>query len=312
MDSAQILVYDIRENTDTGKGGLMKNTYIGFHTHTIQSDGAFRPMEVCRKAQEAGIGILSITDHNYTEDLTELRHAYPQLQLIQGSEISCLYTNSQGKETELHVIALGIDPNNPKIQRVFAQNQPDRQPYIDAILDRLRQCGIDLGCYRELRQLYSTRRHFGRMDLARLMTDRGHTQSVEHAFDEYLGGHGKRRAFVPNRLRYVSMEEAVEAVMDAGGVAVLAHLYYYLLSDAENAELLSYFKSLTGNRGGMEVFYSLYDRERRMQLKALADEYGLMYSAASDFHGQSGDETLENRFAAEDCSALLEFLGLRQ
>jgi 5-methylthioadenosine/S-adenosylhomocysteine deaminase len=35
----------------------MNNTFIDFHSHTILSDGAFTPMEVCRLAQEAGIGM---------------------------------------------------------------------------------------------------------------------------------------------------------------------------------------------------------------------------------------------------------------
>ena len=289
----------------------MKETFIDFHTHTTQSDGAYTPTDLCRMAQEAEIGILAVTDHNYTGEITELRKTCPNLHLVQGAEISCLYTDAAGKETELHVVALGFDADNPKLKDVLAHNQPDRQPYIDAILDRLRSCGIDLGCYNKLCKMYPNRRQIGRMDIAKMLTDRGYTASVDQAFDEYIGAHGKRRAFVPNPLRYVSLEEAVGAIVDAGGAAVLAHLYYYLLSDAENAELLRYFKKLSGKNGAMEVFYSRYDQKQRMQLKALADQYDLMYSAASDFHGQSEDETLVNHFSATDCSALLEFLGVQ-
>lgn len=289
----------------------MKDTYIDFHSHTVRSDGAYAPMELCRKARECGIGVLAITDHNYTEDLTPLREAYPDLTFIQGAEISCLYTDSTGKELELHVVALGFRPENSKLQSVLARNHPNRKPYVDAILDRLRDCGIDLGNYEQLRNRHPERFHTGRMDIAEWLTELGYTDSVEQAFDEYLGGHGKRRAFVPNKLRYVTLEEAVEAIVDAGGVAVLAHLYYYLLSDAENKVLLRRFKELAGENGAMEVYYSLYDQPRRMQLKALADEMGLMYSAAGDYHGQSVDESLDNRFPAEDCADLLRFLGIQ-
>lgn len=286
----------------------MNNTYIDFHTHTTNSDGAYTPVQLCRMARQAGIGVLAITDHNYTEDLTALRAAFRDIYLIQGSEISCIYTDDLGKETELHVVALGFDPANPKLRAVLDRNQPDRQPYIDAILDRLRQCGIDLGTYDDLCKQLGGKRHIGRMDIAKLLMERGDVASIEEAFDEYVGGHGKRRAYVPNKLRYVSLEEAVEAILDAGGVAVLAHLYYFLLNDEENDALLRRFKKLTGKKGAMEVYYSLYDQQQRRSLLALAQEHDLMPSAASDFHGYSDSDTVAHHFESSDCAKLLDLL----
>lgn len=288
----------------------MQETYLDLHTHTIQSDGAYSPLVLCGLAREANINILAITDHNFTEDLTELRSAWPELRIIQGAEISCLYTDPQGTSRELHVVALGVDRENPKLKAVLAKNQPDRKPYIDAILQRLRDCGIDLGSYEDLCRRNPGKRHIGRMDIAKQMADEGYTASVEEGFDVYVGSHGACRAYVPNPLRYVSLEEAVEAIVDAGGAAVLAHLYYYQLDETQSRQLLKRFKELAGPNGAMEVFYSRYCQQQRMALKALADEYGLMYSAASDFHGQSENDTLCNGFAAADCLPLLNFLRI--
>ena len=288
----------------------MKNTFIDFHTHTTLSDGAYTPAQLCQMAQQAGIGSLAITEHNRTYDLTDLRRAFPALTLIEGVEISCRYTDSRGKETEIHVVGLGFDRNNPKIQSLLARNQPDRRPYINAILERLRDCGIDLGSYDELCKLTPSRQRVGRMDIAKLLMDRGFVSSVDESFDEYIGAHGKRRAYVPNPLQYVSIKDAVGAVVGAGGAAVLAHLYYYQLSDEENACLLRCFKALSGTAGAMEVFYSRYDARQRKQLQSLADQYGLMYSAASDFHGQDENETLANHFADTSCSELLHYLNI--
>ena len=39
----------------------MKHTYIDLHTHTLRSDGAYTPQQLCAMAQEAGIGILALT-----------------------------------------------------------------------------------------------------------------------------------------------------------------------------------------------------------------------------------------------------------
>ncbi len=288
----------------------MTRNYVDFHTHTLFSDGIYTPQQICDMAQQANIGVLALTDHNYTESLIDLQTAYPDLRLVQGAELSCLYTDMNGSETEIHVVALGFDPDNPDIKAVLAHNQPDRSPYINALLDRLRLCGIDLGNYEDLCKLYPNKRHIGRMDIARTMKDRNFVSTVDQAFDIYFGSFGEKRAYVPNPLRYVSLEEAVKAIVNAGGVAVLAHLFYYQLSDNNSELLVKRFKELAGPNGAMEVFYSRYDQEQRSALMKLADKYDLMYSAASDFHGQSERDTFDNEFSRESCSDLLGFLGI--
>lgn len=279
--------------------------YIDLHTHTCLSDGNLTPEELLTAAREAGIGILAITDHNSTEDLTAWRAAFPELTLIQGAEITCRYL-----QHELHVVALGIDPENPKLRAVLAQNQPDRRPYLTAILDKLRNLGLDVGTYDELQAANPHSRHFGRMQIAKEMVNRGYVNSADEAFDIYMGAHGQRLAYVANPLKYVSLEEAVEAILSAGGVPVLAHLYYYLLDSEGERALVRRFKELAGDRAAMEVEYAAYDRAQRDALKALADEFGLMHSCASDYHGNLEGETLAHGFDRVLSEPLLEILGL--
>ena len=197
----------------------MNHPYIDLHTHTCLSDGNLTPVELLREAREAGIGILAMTDHNSTEDLTAWRAAFPELTLIQGAEITCRYL-----QHELHVVALGIDPENPKLRAVLEQNQPDRRPYLTAILDKLRALGLDVGTYDELQAANPHSRYFGRMQIAKEMVNRGYVNSADEAFDIYMGAHGQRLAYVANPLKYVSLEEAVEAY--PGAVLMVSHDFY--------------------------------------------------------------------------------------
>ena len=48
----------------------------------------------------------------------------------------------------------------------------------------------------------------------------------------------------------------------------------------------------------------------RRALAAIADEFGLMHSCASDFHGNLEGETLAHGFTRALCAPLLEALGL--
>ena len=283
----------------------MNHPYIDLHTHTCLSDGNLTPEELLREAREAGIGILAITDHNSTEDLTAYRAAFPELKLIQGAEITCRYL-----QHELHVVALGIDPEDPKLRAVLEQNQPDRRPYLTAILDKLRALGLDVGTYDELQAANPHSRHFGRMQIAKEMVNRGYVNSADEAFDIYMGAHGQRLAYVANPLKYVSLEEAVEAILSAGGVPVLAHLYYYLLDSEGERALVRRFKELAEDRAAMEVEYAAYDRAQRDALGKLADEFGLMHSCASDYHGNLEGETLAHGFTRAFCAPLLEALGI--
>ena len=283
----------------------MNHPYIDLHTHTCLSDGNLTPEELLRDAREAGIGILALTDHNSTEDLTAYRAAFPELRLIQGAEITCRYL-----QHELHVVALGIDPEDPRLRAVLAQNQPDRRPYLTAILDKLRNLGLDVGTYDELQAANPHSRHFGRMQIAKEMVNRGYVSSADEAFDIYMGAHGQRLAYVANPLKYVSLEEAVEAILSAGGVPVLAHLYYYLLDAEGERALVRRFKELAGGKAAMEVEYAAYDRAQRDALKALADEFGLMHSCASDYHGNLEGETLAHHFDRELSGPMLEVLGV--
>lgn len=285
----------------------MNLPFADLHIHTRRSDGALSPQELADNARRAGIGTLAITDHNHTEDLTRLRRDNPDLRLIQGAEISCRFADHQG-DHEIHVVGLGIDPENEQLRTVLAHNQPDRRPYVQAILDSLRRCGIDLGDYESLTALYPDTLHLGRKQIATLLVSRGFVDTVDNAFDIYIGAFGERRAYVPNPLRYVSMEEAVDAILAAGGIPVLAHLFYYRMDEAGQRALLEDFKALAGDRGAMEVYYARYDDAQREQLRQYADEFGLMYSAASDFHAPGESVTLDNHFHHSLCQPLLDRL----
>ena len=283
----------------------MKGSYIDLHTHSCLSDGSLTPVELLTAARDAGIGILALTDHNATADLSPLQAAFPELTLIQGAEITCRYLDQ-----ELHVVALGIDPENAQLRAVLRNNQPDRRPYLSAILEKLRALGIDVGTYDELQAANPNSRHFGRMQIAKEMQRRGYVATADEAFDVYMGAHGQRLAYVANPLKYVTLEAAVEAILDAGGVPVLAHLYYYLLDAEGERALVRRFKELASEKAAMEVHYAAYTPAQRESLAAIADEFGLMHSCASDFHGNLADETLVHGFRREQCAPLLDALGL--
>ena len=74
--------------------------------------------------------------------------------------------------------------------------------------------------------------------------------------------------------------------------------------------LVRRFKELAGDRAAMEVEYAAYSRAQRDALRSIADEFGLMYSCASDYHGNLEGETLAHKFDPSLCAPLLRLLGI--
>lgn len=282
---------------------------IDLHTHTLHSDGCKTPDELVEMAISHGIRVLAITDHNMTFDLKALREKYPQIRLIQGMEVSCDHVTTKGKRVTLHVVALGFNPDHPAISELIQRNNGDRRPYVEAMLDRLRGFGMEMS-YEEVCQANPDTAYYGKKSVATLMWQKGYTSSVDEALDVYIGSCGQRLAYVDFEQHFVSLKEAIAAIRAAGGICILAHLYYYRLSEDENRYLLAHFKELTGEAGGMEVYYGLYDEETRRELKSLAKQYGLMSSAGSDYHGQSDTDRLDHHFALEDCATLMRRLDI--
>ena len=301
--------------------------FCDFHTHTQRSDGRLTPIELVKKAYDAGIRVLSITDHNYTEDLTELREyaasAYDEeMILVPGAEISALYVDGTGVEHELHIVALNFR-DDPNMQALLAAHQPDRKPYIDAILKRLKDdCGgIFIGTYESIQAQFPTTKYIGRMALARLLFEKGYTTSVDESFRIFLGSQGERRAYVPNPLRYSDLDTVVRTIIQSGGIPILAHLLYYDIDDGnrtggeEKERLVRTFKELVdtyGGVGGMEVYYTRYkDMNERLYLLQMAQKYNLLISGGSDYHEQESWERLDHRLSCSACSDLLERLGIK-
>jgi len=96
---------------------------------------------------------------------------------------------------------------------------------------------------------------------------------VQEAFDKYIANDGP--AYV-NRLR-LTMSEAVSAIHDAGGLAVMAH--------PAESKLVHLIPQLVGaGLDGIEVYYPKHTPDQQAELLELAGRYNLLVTGGSDFH----------------------------
>ncbi len=279
---------------------------VDFHTHTIYSDGKVTPDFLIRKAIKEKLSYLAITDHNYLhEDLDLLQKEYKgKICLVDGIELSTVYDTKDGRKIEVHVV--GLLPDHEIMKKFLLEHGSDREGYLSAMRKKfMENCGISIPDYKEFKRRNPESSRIGRVSVGNYLVEQGIVSSVDEAFQIYFGSNGEKRAYV-DALEYSSyapFEEGVQAILQGGGIPVLAHLYTYPFEEKENQRILKRFQEVAGKEQvGMEVFYKKYSQEQQEQLKKMADCYGFYYSSASDYHGKKEEDTLMDREHLKACN----------
>lgn len=255
---------------------------VDLHVHSTCSDGTFTPEELVDYAIKKGLTAFALTDHDTVSGLDRainyaysLRHTPVQIpEVVPGIELSTEY---QGKD--IHMVGLFIDYHQPDFARYledFIHSRENRNKKMCALL---REHGIDItyeALLAEFPGAVITRAHF-----ARFLLSHGYIQSLKEAFDRYVGD--RCPCFVPREK--VTPAQAVELILGAGGVPVLAHPILYHMSDDRLEALVAELKSI--GLVGIEAIYSTYNTAEERQIRGLASKYGLKISGGSDFHGAS-------------------------
>ncbi|MEY4718545.1 MAG: hypothetical protein RL563_1163, partial [Pseudomonadota bacterium] len=189
----------------------MTRPVYDLHCHSTASDGSLSPTELVRRAQSQGVTDLALTDHDTVAGLAEAAGAALTvgIRLIKGIELSASYHNQC-----LHIIGLNINPEHSGLQTGIIEQHHLRRQRAQAIAAKLEKKGIK-GAYEAVSQTAGngeiTRLHF-----ADFLVTQGHVKTQQDAFDHYLS-QGKP-AFVPTQ--WASLEQTVEWIKEAGGVAV--------------------------------------------------------------------------------------------
>lgn len=252
---------------------------IDLHSHTNCSDGSLSPQSLIDRAVNFQIDVLAITDHDTVTGSNIAQNYITEkkipLTLISGIEISTVW---QG--FEIHIVGLNIDKDNAMLQDLILRQQDAREQRAIAMGEKLANCGFP-SVYNDAKAMAGngsiTRAHF-----AKVLHQQGHVNTMQQAFDKYIGKKGSKgqRAFVkPN---WCSIEEAVEVIHLAGGSAVMAHPIRYGLSAKWLRRLIIHFCESSGD--GLEVVLPQMNPEQRRKMLGYCQEYNLLASMGSDFH----------------------------
>ncbi|MCG8469464.1 MAG: PHP domain-containing protein [Gemmatimonadetes bacterium] len=242
---------------------------VDLHLHSTASDGTLAPAEVVRRAAEADLVGLSLTDHDTTKGLDEAEAEAERLGLrfLPGAELSATEPGMS-----VHLLAFGFDRSDGNLQTFLSQYDGDRRRRAESIVARLNELGVDL-TYADVAAKCGaaapTRAH-----VARALVSGGHVRDEREAFGRYLSR--ERPAFVHKR--EVLPERVFEVVHAAGGVVVLAH-------PARAHGIDDVRRWAAEGLDGVEVLHPANSASVRSRMSELAAELGLLRSGGSDWHG---------------------------
>jgi predicted metal-dependent phosphoesterase TrpH len=221
-----------------------------------------------------GVRILALTDHDTLDGLDEADRAAQRhsLTLVPGVEISTTWSGRT-----LHVVGLNVNPEDARLRAGLAAIRSGRLHRAEAIAQRLAKVGIG-GALDGAMALASSPDCVGRSHFARYLVAAGVAADVRTAFRRLLA-EGKP-GYV--RQRWSELADAVRWIVQAGGVAALAHPVRYGLRVQRLQALLSHFRELGGS--AVEVVTAGQDEAAAHRIASLAEATGLAASQGSDFH----------------------------
>jgi 3',5'-nucleoside bisphosphate phosphatase len=243
---------------------------IDLHLHTTASDGTCTPEDLVRRAWQAGIRTMSVTDHDTMAAIgpaTAAARLYG-MTVIPGIEITAVH---RGKD--VHVLAYGLRETVPALQAQLAAQRDARRERAAEIGKRLAALGVPIDMSRLLTG--ATGKALARPAIARALVDAGHVSSVADAFARYLDDGGP--AYVPHT--GASPASVVAIVAAAGGISSLAHPAYSKADDLI-PELVD------AGLAAVEAFHSSQNGEDEQRYLALAERHGIGVSGGSDYHGE--------------------------
>ena len=248
---------------------------IDLHTHSNFSDGTDTPTELINKAHAAGLTGIALTDHDTVAGWQEaIDHLRPGLSLILGSEISCQTLDG----ISVHMLGLLFDPENPELASMMAQTRDNRVGRMAKIIARLNSADYEITMDDVEAQL-SDGATLGRPHLADALVAKGYMKSRDQVFAEIL--HNDSPFYVSHYSP--TPEVAIQTIKAAGGVAVIAHAMSSLRGRVVSVE--SFASYVDAGLDGIEVFHRDHTQPNRELLGQIADEFDLVKTASSDYHG---------------------------
>lgn len=264
------------------KNKLKDKKKIDLHLHTTASDGASSPQELVETCVEEGLETIAVTDHDNVTSVAEVKKLGEKkgLNVISGIEIS-----TYRGEAEYHILGYFIDIENDALLGLTETILDSRIERTHKMIDKLKEIGYPIE-FEDVKK-HATGVSFGRPHIARALVDKGYVDQIGDAFtSEFIGAEGP----VYVEKKNILPAEAIEVILKAGGVPVIAHPHIINHGQSLGREEIRRLKEV--GLKGIEVYQTKHNQKVVEKYKKIAAELGLLITGGSDYHGENSPDIL--------------------
>lgn len=250
--------------------------YADLHMHSVFSDGTDTPEELCCLAEERGVSVISLTDHDAVDGVEQLMaFATPRgVRIIPGVEISCVWNYKQ-----LHILCYYIDTRSEKLGKLISRMAADKTENTRVNFEYAVSVGAFSYPWERVVELSAGQPRITGIHVFNAMREDGYDGNgadFKRLFRDHFLPFGDR--FINTGT--VSGYEVIEIALAAGAVPVIAHPKS-IGDDDRVASLL--------DRGamGLEVFHPSHRAEHTEKYLDMAKRRGCLITGGSDWHGKN-------------------------
>ncbi len=240
------------------------------HIHTTKSDSSLNLSDVFRQAKNLNIECISITDHETVPNVKLMKNmadAY-NIKVISGIELIC----RQKDKTKAHILGYNIKDYS-KIKKICEDVIKQKHSNSLEQLEAVQKAGYDITIEDVWKVTDKPCIYTQAIGLA--MYEKGYVDNpVGKWYKEWFGVGSKYYLNV----KYLTGEELIEAIVEGGGSAVLAHP-----GQQKNFALVPSF--IEAGMTGIEYIHPSNNKQDMDVISKIAKENNLFITGGSDAHG---------------------------
>ena len=270
---------------------------IDLHMHSLYSDGVYDVSTLLKMAEEKGLSIISITDHDNCRAHIELMDENVRNNFSGDIKVGMEITTSfYGQKIEL----LAYDFNNIEAVNEFFINKKESVDWKKVAIESARNV---LEIFDELNIKYPDK-YRENLEIPKfesklyddilLLNDK---EELKKKLGDSYSLNGKEffrkcvcapySIFSINFSKYIpSLDEVITFIHENGGILFLAHPYAYKMKNTE--EFLEKLYDEHKDIDGIECYYYDLTKKQINYIKDFSEKRNLMISGGSDFHGNLG------------------------
>lgn len=267
---------------------------LDLHIHTNNSDGTFTVEEVLKEAEKLKLSCISITDHESCKGHEELKNINVK-EIYSGKIITGIELKNYYQDRVIDILGYNVDLD--KMVEYLDENYKDKThrkletKNLKHFYKQAEGYGLMLNPIEEIE--WNPDKDWASVGFYNEMkkhpeNERKVPPDLWESFSNFKKDYvynRKNMFFLDKKDDYPSPTRTVQAIHNAGGIAVLAHVYEYKWVENQ----IEYIKKLIGKSGldGIECYYSNFTDKQRDTLLQYAEKNKLCISGGTDFHGKN-------------------------